>query len=286
MSNQKGIGGTGPPELAALPLPELVDLALAEDVSDDRVWEIEVEIARRGLDEALPMAEELLGAEALSKRCLGAGIMRVLAGSSIEEERATAARLLLGLIETESDPDMLGNAAVGLGKAAEERALEPLVRLSAHPDENVRVEVAYALPDVVRSTLDERGVRALIELSTDPDEDVRDWATFGVGVILSPEPDTPEVRRALKERTEDESFTVRCEALEGLGLRGDIPALAEALRLCDVGIDAVMVAEKAATPELYEPLLALKSRWRPGNIEDVEQAIAACRPEQEGENSA
>ena len=177
---------------------------------------------------------------------------------------------------------MLATAAAGLGHAAEERALEPLVRLSEHQGEEVRWAVALLLPRILQNTLDDRGVKALIRLTSDPDDDVRDWATFGLGIELQ-ELDTPDVRRALQERGEDENFAVRCEALEGLGIRGDIQALAEALRLCDAGIEAVMAAEEAATAELYEPLLALKSRgWR-GDVDDVDRAIAACQPAHEGD---
>jgi len=280
-----GSCASGAPELASLALPELLKLALAEDVSSDRVWELENEIARRELEESLPVAEKLLDADSPLERELGAGIFRALAGSEVEERRAAGARLLLRVVDNESDPDMLVIAAIGLGHAGEERALEPLVHLSEHRDEDVRDAVAFALPSVLRNTLDDRGVKALIRLTQDADEDVRDWATFGLGVGGLGQLDTPDIRRALQERRKDESFAVRCEALEGLGIRGDIEALAEALRLCDAGIEAVTMAEQAAAPELYEPLLALKSRGGWPNTADLDQAIAACRPRQAGDVS-
>lgn len=276
-------GSSKASEFASLALPELVQLALAEDVSDDRAWELENEIGRRGLDEAMPVAQQLVGAEAPSARELGAGVLRALASSRVEEERAAAARLLLRVIEAESDPGVLVTTIAGCRHAAEERALEPLVRLSEHTDEDVRWAVAAALPWIMPDELDDRGVKTLIKLTADPDEDVRDWATFGIGI--RPKLDSPDIRRALQERREDESFAVRCEALEGLGIRGDIEALAEALRLCDAGIEAVMVAEKAAAPELYEPLLARKSRGWAGDIADLDQAITACRPDEAGDVS-
>lgn len=64
---------------------------------------------------------------------------------------------------------MLATAAAGLGHAAEERALDPLVRLSEHQDEEVRWAVALALPRILQNTLDDRGVKALIGLTSDPD---------------------------------------------------------------------------------------------------------------------
>lgn len=64
---------------------------------------------------------------------------------------------------------MLATAAAGLGHAAGERALDPLVRLSEHQDEEVRWAVALALPRILQNTLDDRGVKALIGLTSDPD---------------------------------------------------------------------------------------------------------------------
>lgn len=284
MNGSENIGGgsSGTREPVSYAPSELVELALAEDVSGDRHRELVVEISRRDLDEVLALAAKLLAGQVPSERTLGADILGAMASSGIEGRRVAATPPLLGAVEGETDPEVLAAAATGLGHAAEGRALDPLLRLVEHEAEEVREAVAFALPDILRSRLDDRGVNALIKLTTDPDDDVRDWATFGLGVQRQ-ELNNPDIRRALHERREDENFAVRCEALEGLGIRGDIEALAEALRFCDAGIEAVMVAEKAATPELYEPLLALKSRSWGGWIEDIERAIAACRPEQKGE---
>jgi hypothetical protein len=65
MSSGKGTGG------GSSGVPELVN-----------------EISRRGLEGALSVTEKLLRAEAPSERELGAGILRALASSRVEEERA------------------------------------------------------------------------------------------------------------------------------------------------------------------------------------------------------
>lgn len=276
--------GSGPvvrPDLDSLSMAELEEMAHV-DPSDDRAGEkFEYEIARRGLEQALPVAERLLAADAPWVRSRGAVILSLfLANSKVEHGRAEPGRVLLEVLEAESDPDVLASAIQGLGRAAERRALEPLVRLGGHEHWHVRWAVAIALPDVLRKTLDERGVQTLIELTADPVEDVRSWATEGFEEQLA-ELDTPAVRRALQERTEDKSVDVRCLALEALAIRGDIQALAEALRLCPVGVDRLRLAERLAIPELYEPLLARKTRIWQGDVEEVERAIAACRPKEE-----
>lgn len=280
-----GEDGPGGPSEALTPptVAELLELRLADEVSYDRAARLEHEIAQHGLEEVLPAAQRLLEAEAPSEREAGAGILGSLAGSRDEEKRAAGVPELVRVIEAESDPKVLASAAFGfgalahmerlLGLAPDTRALEPLLRLAEHPDDEIRRAVAIALPHVVCATRDERGVRALIELTADPYDQVRDWATSGLGECQ--ELDGSEVSRALEERRADDNLHVRYAALDGLGRRGDIEALAEALRYPDG--ELIRTAERAADPVLYEPLLAAKAGGGPW-AEDLERAIAACRP--------
>lgn len=275
---------------------ELLERRLAEDVSHDQAQELENDVARRGVEEALPAAERLLESDSPFERAAGAGILRASAALLGEEGRAAAVPRLVRVLEAESEPAVLARAVHGIEglrypggerplTPGAERALEPILRLVENPDEKLRFAVAVTLPYLVLSTGDDRGVRALIKMTADPYEEVRYRATSGLGLEL--EVDTAEVRRALEERRADEDFYVRSAARYGLAIRGDVEALAE--ELADPDIDLFKGAERAAAPELYEPLLAVKAgAWR-GDSEDLEhleRAIAACRPEHEGVGSA
>ena len=53
----------------------------------------------------------------------------------------------------------------------------------------------------------------------DADGEVRDWATFGLGTQCKA--DSPEIREALRKRTEDPYEDARSEAIWSLALRRD-----------------------------------------------------------------
>ncbi|MDG6108645.1 HEAT repeat domain-containing protein [Dactylosporangium aurantiacum] len=209
------------------PVAQVMHEALQADA--DRRWELVTQLHVSGGQEALDLADRLrhdpepshreLAADVLGQ--LGAGPGRAATDGPFHSAALT---ILLAMIEHEEHPDVLNSIAVGLGHIGDERSVEPLVRLRAHPDVDVRRGVVFGLlgrPQ--RPALD-----ALISLSADPDDDVRDWATFGLA--RQTDADFPELRAALAARLGDDDPDTLTEAIHGLAVRGDQRALPQLLR--------------------------------------------------------
>jgi hypothetical protein len=122
-------------------------------------------------------------------------------------------------------------------------------------------------------------VGTLIAWSRDEEHEVRDWATYLLGSEL--DIDTPEVRRALRDRLEDEDFDTRCEALVGLARRRDEQAVKPVLRALQ-GLDgeavSTMMVEAAGHFGRAEfvPVLERLRSWWDVDEELLEKAIAHC----------
>jgi HEAT repeat protein len=99
---------------------------------------------------------------------------------------------------------------VALGHMGDVRGLPAVLRHAAHPSEEVRLSVAFAIPLVAGDPPAAEAIEALIQLSADPDPDVRDWATFGLGSQF--EDDTNAIRDALAARLADEKGDAPGEA--------------------------------------------------------------------------
>jgi HEAT repeat protein len=91
-----------------------------------------------------------------------------------------------------------------------------LERLKRHADDEVRRQVARALP-WWSDHGSEPVVMLLLELMEDDDGDARDSATFGTGVLL--DVDGPNIRAAFERRLGDPVRDVRLEDLRGLARR-------------------------------------------------------------------
>jgi len=126
-------------------------------------------------------------------------------------------RTTIDLLSSDTDPRVLGSAAIALGHLPKEpRGTSALVKLVAHDDPDVRFGVAFALA----GRADPEAIEALIRLTNDDEDQVRDWATFGLG--RRGECDTPEIRQAMYQRLNDDDEDTHVEAICGLARCGDI----------------------------------------------------------------
>lgn len=230
----------------------------------------------RGTREVFDAAAALCASPDTRDRGIGVWILGQL-GVTPPTFVAESVDVLLPMLNSEHDTEVLENVVVALGHRRDARAIEPLVNLRRHPEAFVRYGVALAIMNFD----DGRAVATLIELSEDPDEMVRDWATFGLGSIQ--DVDTPEVRDALAARLGDPDEQTRGEALVGLARRFD-PQVTEVIlgRLAGQDVDEFVI--RAATefpdPAFLPHLRQLAELATPTGVpeQDIAEAITRCSP--------
>jgi HEAT repeat protein len=269
---------------------KLIQLALTRTDIDpddsgnrDPGWEAIWTLRYRASREDFEAAKRLCESPNPSQRAVGVDIIAQLGiPNRIYPEETYA--ILIRLLKTDNDPEVLASAGVAVGHNPDcIEAIEPLLKLKTHPDEDVRFGVAFGL----LTHIDERAINALIELSSDEDDKVRDWATFGLGSMI--EIDTPAIRAALYSRvaTNDPSEAYS-EALNGLAIRKDERVFQIILDLINEGephTGHLGAAKEFGDPRLYEPLVALKTEAI-ATIDDLDSywmsclngAIEACNP--------
>lgn len=186
------------------------------------------------------------------------------------------------------EDDVLNAIASALGKLRDPDGVDLLLNLKSHPNEDIRFQVACALPGCIieyheqqQIVVDSRGIPALIDLMDDRDDDVRDWATFGVGSLL--EADSPQIREALLRRLTDPHRDTRAEALAGLARRRDERALEPLILELDredAGDLVLEAAKEFADARLLPALLRQRGTGtNPGWAASLEAAIQACSSE-------
>ncbi|MFF5972662.1 ankyrin repeat domain-containing protein [Streptomyces sp. NPDC012769] len=114
--------------------------------------------------------------------------------------------------------------AFALGECGDPGVVPELLAFAAHPDAEVRRQVAASLTGLVPLG-DGEAVSVLVSLSRDHDPRVRDWATLALAELPG---DTPAVREALAARLTDPDPDTSAEAARGLAIRQD-PRAVEAL---------------------------------------------------------
>ncbi len=193
-----------------------------------------------------------------------------------EAPRESALESLLGLMASESDGSVHWSATRALGATASSGALPALVALVHHPDKDVRLQVAVAIPACLGDDVDPSAVAALIDLTNDRDAGVRNWATFGLGRQLAT--DRQDVRDALWARVTDESQDVREEVVAGLARRRDPRSLPLLTRLLEAG-DVPPWLFGAAASLADSSLVPVLREYDQGD-ELVRRALALCDPDQ------
>ncbi|GLH76227.1 hypothetical protein SSBR45G_11350 [Bradyrhizobium sp. SSBR45G] len=259
----------GTPEI----ISALRDLYLQD--KDDEECAIAV-LHGRGSSVEFDAAAALCRGASQAERVLGADILAQLGWSDrtfLEE----SVDILLSMLN-DPDPMVIGAVGVALGHRNSARAIAPVLKQIRHPSRHVRWGAVHALSR--HDDLD--AVQGLIELTKDNETDIRDWATFGLAQQTTL--DTPPLRDALFERTEDPDAEIRGEALIGLAARHDqrvLDPLARELSGDFYGSWSLEAAKLIKSPSLCPLLASLKERLTPEDLlafgDQVDQAIAECR---------
>jgi HEAT repeat protein len=254
---------------------ELISVILSGP-DEDRAWDAVCALHWRGTNEVLDWAVRLCRSSCAVERRVGADILGQL-GVPERTFPEACLRTLLGMLESETNPDVLRAILVALSHLRAPAAIGPASRFRRHDDPDVRHAVVWALT----GHEDAQAIGFLIELTEDPEAHVRDWATFALGSQV--ETDTPTLRGALIERLDDEDDDTRCEALLGLARRGDrrvLMTLRKELESDSVGSLAIEAAALIGDPQLHKALIALQDWW---DVDDelLGEAIRACSPRAE-----
>ena len=237
----------------------LVGKAL-QDWGSDESWKAISELQMRGSPEALALVRTLAKSRNWRKRALGLYMASQLRqrqkgvpfGSIEYALKETQELLLAGLHDVCTD--VLCAAISGLGHRPHPLALAELIKLSFHPDREIRFEVAVALGSYPEAD----SIDALLRLAKDDSDAVRDWATFGIGSMQ--EVDDSKVRDLLWANLQDKDEDVRGEALVGLAIRKDERIIPVLLELLDTNcrVFELNASESVASPLLSERLNTIK----------------------------
>jgi HEAT repeat protein len=219
---------------------ELIDRALRETDEVAR-WKLICSLHRRATQGVFEAVRSLCESSNPVQKTLGADVLGQLGAPDLPF-REQSITILLKIVDEENDPVALQAAVMALGRMEDARALQRLLALKNHPDEDIRFAVVHGLLGIEGQDT----ISALIELSNDVDEDVRNWATFGIGSLI--ELDSSEIREALRNRLNEADSEIRGEALVGLARRGD--------------------------RAVVDPLL--KEEWWDVDIELLQEAIDRC----------
>jgi hypothetical protein len=268
-----------------VPFDELLEKAreLTDQVNTDEAWtELWahfrgfVPFGRRAFDAAVA----LLAGPSLDRQ-VGCHLLATLCNPDNDGWSHEAAMELLKM--DESDPDVLWAQVDALSHLRDPLAVPLLRALTAHPDGDIRLRVAQALPscETFADGEDLGPIEdALLALVDDEDSRVRDWSTFGLGSLLKL--DGPRIRAALVRRLDDDDTDTHFEAVIGLARRRDHRVLATVRGWIEAGDPSHFVLEAAgwlADEALLEPLRALRGTWR-GSEKNLESAIRSCDREQ------
>jgi hypothetical protein len=257
------------------PTDELISLALAHPPTDhgpDLYWGSVRALHTRGTREVFNAATRLLENQNAVARTLGASIHAQLGYERQKPFAAESVRLLIRLLEAETDATVIYSAVIAFGHLARPECVPVAIRFADHPDPDIRYAVTFALA----GQDDDRAISTLIALTRDSDVRARDWATFDLA--SQTEWDSPELRAALWARLGDTDNITRGKALKGLALRKDdraVEAVLAELTGPDPHENAIEAAEQLADPRLAPALEALRERW-PGNLW-LERVTEACR---------
>ncbi|MCL2716841.1 MAG: HEAT repeat domain-containing protein [Alphaproteobacteria bacterium] len=261
------------PDLSALDLTELIDMALAlfldhvhagTDVPDlpPPGWDAMEEIHRRA--DVLTLAAAILlckSADARRKQ-LGASVLGHLGrspdnpGGVFREERYQALKAFLAMeITTATKPGIVCAVCCALADLKDPSATALVLTLIDHSSTAVRLGVAVALSRI----RDAAAIDGLLRLTADPDCVIRNWATASFARI---DADTAPIRAALHARLADKLPVIRHVAIDALAQRRDrtvLPFLRHELtgKATSLLFDA---ASKLGDPSLCPALRSARAR--------------------------
>jgi hypothetical protein len=196
---------------------DLFTMALQGDYDDDRAWAAVRVLHVRNTPEVFQTAVAYCSSRISEERARGLECW----GNSVRENPQSERPFFDDCVSIairhrgDEDPLVARSAAYALAHLRDNRAISTLLEMSRHPDSGVRHAVAFGLGGSDRPD----AMRTLINLMEDADREVRDWANFGLGEQC--DADSPEIREALRKRTEDPCEDARSEAIWGLARRGD-----------------------------------------------------------------
>ncbi|MGA9670423.1 MAG: HEAT repeat domain-containing protein [Terracidiphilus sp.] len=228
--------------MASATIDELFSRTLLEDYDADAPWRAVRDLQNIGSREVFEQSVEWCASQDAIKRARGADILAQLgktADHQVNNFPDESFAVISELIRKETEAQPLSSAIYALGHIGNPQAVSLVVTFRAHPDQEIRFALAFALGNFSDDTV---AVDALVELTRDVDDDVRDWSTFGLGALGKM--DTPEIRDALVDRLNDSFEDVRQEAIVGLARLKDsrvIPALMLSLEqpaVADIIVDA------------------------------------------------
>ncbi|GAA3370198.1 hypothetical protein GCM10020367_15870 [Streptomyces sannanensis] len=211
------------------PFAELAERAMRHaDPTDDDWTEVVSVLERRGDEDTFRAAAAWFNSGDELRQIFAADVLAQL-GFGIDSKpfAARSLPLLRELAREARDPELIQSAVLALGHHGDPVALPEILRHAGHPDPEVRYRVTLALHGLVPGDHAE-GIAALIALSKDTDDRVRDWATLCLAAV---EADTPEIRKALAARLDDEDVDTEAEAARGLAMRQDPRAVDALVRI-------------------------------------------------------
>lgn len=198
---------------------------LEGEYDDDGAWEAVAVLRLRGTKEVFELAKSYCESDNPKARARGLSVLAQLGAGKPEAERPfmdESVSIAISHLQ-DSSPEAVSSAAWALSHLGTEAAVTALIYLQGHPDADVRQAVACCINLRRRA----EWVPILLALMEDENEVVRDWATFelGSGEFLETGvmhyADSPEIRAALRQRTEDSYEEARREAIWGLAKRRD-----------------------------------------------------------------
>jgi Ankyrin repeats (3 copies) len=250
------------------------------DPSTEHVEEAIEELRTRGTRPVVERAMQMVRSQNGIERLVGIAVLNDFGARKNFPFRDEYALVLVGALYTD-DEVQLARTINCVAKTESDCALEPLLLLSRHRSEAVRLSVAQGLPSFGRGercSESDPMVSALLDLMDDQDEEVRNWATFGIGSQVSV--DGPAIRSALRARLADNNDDARAEAVIGLVQRRDPCSYDTVLRELTnewVGRLAVQAAALLGDERLASPLQDLASWWDVDS-EGLAWATRRCAP--------
>ncbi|MGP0064621.1 MAG: HEAT repeat domain-containing protein [Isosphaeraceae bacterium] len=251
---------------------ELISTALS-DPDEDRVSAAISALQCRDSREVFDEAARLARSPCAEERRLAANLLAHLGwpGRIFPDECAS---ILLGMLGTEQEPEVLRSALAALGGYRTPEVIEAACRFQRHPNHPPRDGVVSAL----LGCEDPRAIAALIALTHDEATYIRDYATFALTAKI--DLDTPNIREALAARLEDPDADTQGEAMLALIRRGDprvLTALLKSLESDEISQSEIEAALMIGDPRLHPKLVDLRGRWQEDS-DLLAEAIEACSP--------